>query len=377
MTHKRRGFPILLVLLFLLAIALVVFMMFAVYSNSRVLGAPGENVKLLNNLRYSLSLYRNLELLQEPQVFPGESERKFTIYSSDSAMDVCRKLESEGYVLSAAGTCDLLSYKGSDRTLSPGTYTIPSGYNAIQLSRFIADGANRDLQFTIFAGWRLEEIAGVIDQMGFSFGTEDFVAYVHSPPPQISQPLGLPPGKSLEGYLHPGQYSLKPTLTLDEFMTEATGRTLAVIDEARQLQNQQSNAYSMDELITIASIIQRETLETAEMPTIASVFFNRLAIDMRLETDPTVQYALGYSAATQSWWKTPLLYVDLAVESDYNTYRVQGIPPGPICSPGRDAIMAAFAPDQSGYYFFRAKCDGSLTHNFAVTYEEHLANGCE
>ncbi len=377
MTHKRRGFPILLVLLFLLAIALVVFMMFAVYSNSRVLGAPGENVKLLNNLRYSLSLYRNLELLQEPQVFPGESERKFTINSSDSAMDVCRKLESEGYVLSAAGTCDLLSYKGSDRTLSPGTYTIPSGYNAIQLTRLIADGANRDLQFTIFAGWRLEEIAGVIDQMGFSFGTEDFVSYVYSPPSQISQPLGLPPGKSLEGYLHPGQYSLKPTLTLDEFMIEATSRTLAVIDEARQLQNQQSNAYSMDELITIASIIQRETLETAEMPTIASVFFNRLAIDMRLETDPTVQYALGYSAPTQSWWKTPLLYVDLAVESDYNTYRVQGIPPGPICSPGRDAIIAAFAPDQSGYYFFRAKCDGSLTHNFAVTYEEHLANGCE
>ena len=377
MTRKRSGSSIVLVFLFLLAIALVVFMMFVVYSNSRVLGAAGENVNLVNNLRYSLRLYRNLDLLQQPQVFLGEAERKFTIDSSDSAMDVCRKLESGGFVLSATGICDLLTYKGSDRTLSPGTYTIPSDYNAIQLSRFIADSANRDLQFTIFAGWRLEEIAGVIDQMGFSFGTEDFVKYVYSPPPQIAQPLGLPPGMSLEGYLHPGQYSLKPSLTLDEFMAEATGRTLAVIDEAAQLQNQQSLAYSIDELITIASIIQRETLDTAEMATIASVFFNRLAINMRLETDPTVQYALGYSAAIQSWWKTPLLFADLAVESDYNTYRVQSIPPGPICSPGRDAIMAAFAPEQTGYYFFRAKCDGSLTHNFAVTYEEHLANGCD
>jgi UPF0755 protein len=177
--------------------------------------------------------------------------------------------------------------------------------------------------------------------------------------------------------MHPGFYSLKPTISLEEFILQSINRTNAVIQEADQLLNAQSSRVTTDQLITLASIIQRETLERSEMPTIASVFFNRLAIGMRMETDPTVQYALGFDSATQSWWKSPLTYADLTVESDYNTYQVQGLPPGPICNPGREAILAAFAPEETGYYFFRAKCDGSMTHNFAVTYEEHLSNGCE
>jgi UPF0755 protein len=127
----------------------------------------------------------------------------------------------------------------------------------------------------------------------------------------------------------------------------------------------------------LASIIQRETLDEAEMPLIASVFYNRLAIGMKLETDPTVQYGIGFDAASQSWWKTPLTFADLEAYSDYNTYQNQGLPPGPICNPGKAAISAATHPDQSDYFFFRAKCDGSLTHNFAKTYDEHLANGCD
>lgn len=177
--------------------------------------------------------------------------------------------------------------------------------------------------------------------------------------------------------MHPGFYSLKPTIPLEEFVAQSVNRTKVVIDEAAQLLNNQSSSLSTDELIILASIIQRETLESTEMPTIASVFFNRLAINMRLETDPTVQYALGLDPLTQTWWKSPLTYDDLAVQSDYNTYQAQGLPPGAISNPSREAIMAAFSPTQTGYYFFRAKCDGSFTHNFAVTYEEHLANGCE
>lgn len=377
MTGKRRKPPILLIIFFLLALTLVVGMTYIVYSNSKVLGAPGSNVNLLNNLRYSIHLYTNLDRLQQPVAFPGQSERKFTITNSDSARDVCSKLEHEQLVFSGSGTCDFLTYKGKDRTLSPGTYTIQSGLNAIQVAMIIADGSNRDLQFTIFAGWRLEEIAAVIDQLGFEFGADQFLSFVYSPPADIEQIVGLTTSRSLEGYLHPGIYSLKPTIRLEEFVREAVIRTQSVIQEANQLLNNQSSTLTSDELIRLASIIQRETLDSAEMPAIASVFYNRLAIDMRLETDPTVQYALGFDSATQTWWKSPLTFADLAVESDYNTYRVRGMPPGPICNPGREAILAAFTPEQTGYYFFRAKCDGSLTHNFAVTYEEHLANGCE
>jgi UPF0755 protein len=360
-----------------MAIAVVIFMMYAVYSNGKVLGAPGDNVSLLNNLRYSIRLFRNLESLQKPMEFSDLPERKFTISNSDTALDVCYKLESEQYVFSAVGTCDYMTYKGKDRTLSPGTYTIPSGLNAIQVANFIAENSNRDIQFTIFSGWRLEEIAAVIDQLGLKFSAEEFLTIAYAPTAELAQVINLPSQRSLEGYMHPGFYSLKPTISLEEFILQSINRTNAVIQEADQLLNAQSSRVTTDQLITLASIIQRETLERSEMPTIASVFFNRLAIGMRMETDPTVQYALGFDSATQSWWKSPLTYADLTVESDYNTYQVQGLPPGPICNPGREAILAAFAPEETGYYFFRAKCDGSMTHNFAVTYEEHLSNGCE
>ena len=377
MTRKRKQVPFLFLIFFLLAVGLVLFMMYAVYSNGQALGAPGSNVSTLNNLRYSIRLYKNLDLLKQKMEFSGQPERKFIISNSDNALDICYKLEAELFVYSGVGTCDILTYKGTDRTLSPGTYTLPSGLNAIQVASFIADGTKRDLQFTIFAGWRLEEVAAVINQLGLGFTGEEFLNFANFPPAEITQLLNMPAQRSLEGYMHPGFYSLKPTITLEEFVLQSISRTKAVIDEASQLTNTQSSTLSSDQLIILASIIQRETLESSEMPTIASVFFNRLAISMRLETDPTVQYALGFDPVMQTWWKSPLTYEDLAVQSDYNTYQVNGLPPGAISNPGRDAILAAFAPEQTGYYFFRAKCDGSFTHNFAVTYEEHLANGCE
>lgn len=377
MTRKRKQVPFLFLIFFLLAVGLVLFMMYAVYSNGQALGAPGSNVSTLNNLRYSIRLYKNLDLLKQKMEFSGQPERKFIISNSDNALDICYKLEAEQFVYSGVGTCDILTYKGTDRTLSPGTYTLPSGLNAIQVASFIADGTKRDLQFTIFAGWRLEEVAAVINQLGLGFTREEFLNFANFPPVEITKLLNMPAQRSLEGYMHPGFYSLKPTITLEEFVLQSISRTKAVIDEASQLTNPQSSTLSSDQLIILASIIQRETLESSEMPTIASVFFNRLAISMRLETDPTVQYALGFDPVMQTWWKSPLTYEDLAVQSDYNTYQVNGLPPGAISNPGRDAILAAFAPEQTGYYFFRAKCDGSFTHNFAVTYEEHLANGCE
>lgn len=377
MTRKRKQVPFLFLIFFLLAVGLVLFMMYAVYSNGQALGAPGSNVSTLNNLRYSIRLYKNLDLLKQKMEFSGQPERKFIISNSDNALDICYKLEAEQFVYSGVGTCDILTYKGTDRTLSPGTYTLPSGLNAIQVASFIADGTKRDLQFTIFAGWRLEEVAAVINQLGLGFTGEEFLNFANFPAAEITQLLNMPAQRSLEGYMHPGFYSLKPTITLEEFVTQSISRTKAVIDEASQLTNTQSSTLSTDQLIILASIIQRETLESSEMPTIASVFFNRLAISMRLETDPTVQYALGFDPVMQTWWKSPLTYEDLAVPSDYNTYQVNGLPPGAISNPGRDAILAAFAPEQTGYYFFRAKCDGSFTHNFAVTFEEHLANGCE
>jgi UPF0755 protein len=106
---------------------------------------------------------------------------------------------------------------------------------------------------------------------------------------------------------------------------------------------------------------------------IASVFFNRLNAGWKLETDPTVQYAVS---TPENWWKNPLTWDDLAFDSLYNTYLYYGLPPGPISNPALSTIEAVTYPAESPYFFFRAKCDGSNSHTFSITFEEHLLAGC-
>ena len=110
------------------------------------------------------------------------------------------------------------------------------------------------------------------------------------------------------------------------------------------------------------------------MPRIASVFLNRRAIGMKLDSDPTVQYALGFNNDT--WWTNPLSLADLQVDSPYNTYLNPGLPPGPICNPGLAALKAVAFPEQTPYFYFRAACDHSGRHLFAETFEQHKSNAC-
>ena len=106
------------------------------------------------------------------------------------------------------------------------------------------------------------------------------------------------------------------------------------------------------------------------------MFLNRIASGIKLETDPTVQYALGYNPAQNTWWTNPLSVEDLQIDSPYNTYLYPGLPPGPIANPNLNALKAVAFPAQTPYYFFRSACDGSGRHTFAETFEEHLNNEC-
>ncbi|MBI3732223.1 MAG: endolytic transglycosylase MltG [Chloroflexi bacterium] len=134
-----------------------------------------------------------------------------------------------------------------------------------------------------------------------------------------------------------------------------------------------SQGLSPYQRLIVASIVEREARMADERPLIASVYINRLKRNMRLEADPTVQYAMGYQAKTGSWWKTPVALEEYSnILSPYNTYLNDSLPPSPICSPGLSAIRAAFDPAKTDYLFFLARGDG--THVFAKTFEEHQAN---
>ena len=185
----------------------------------------------------------------------------------------------------------------------------------------------------------------------------------------------LPSGASLEGFLPPGVYQLPRQANVNELVTFLTNSFIAQINE-KMLNDFQNQGLNLYQAVTMASIIQREAVLDEEMPLIASVFLNRLAGGMKLESDPTVQYAIGFDPQDETWWKNPLTLDDLTFESPFNTYLYSNLPPGPISVPSMDALLAVASPAETTYLYFRATCDNSGRHLFARTFEEHLQNAC-
>jgi len=148
----------------------------------------------------------------------------------------------------------------------------------------------------------------------------------------------------------------------------------AITDEL--LAGFEQQGLNLHQAVILASIVEREAVVEDEMPLIASVFLNRLVAGINLDADPTVQYAVGYNAAQESWWTNPISLSDLQYNSPFNTYLYPGLPPGPICNPSPNALRAVAFPAQTPYYFFRATCDGTGRHAFAETFQEHLNNAC-
>lgn len=337
-------------------------------------GAPGSTLDLLNRYVYSARLllaHDDLTLPLDPRAEP----RRFVVGSGESAQHVAWRLEQEGFVRNGEAVRDFMVYASLDTAIQAGEYELSPAENAMEISRALLDATPAEITFNILAGWRLEEIAAALPTSGLRITPEEFIRAVRNPPPAWL-PLGWQSEvASLEGYLFPGQYRLRREASLQEVVSSfIRGFDQAVNDDLRRAFEQ--HGLSLHQAVTLASIVQREGVVAEERPMIASVFLNRLEIEMKLDADPTVQYALGYNAEQKSWWTNPLSRSDLQYESPYNTYLNPGLPPGPICNPSLNALQAVAYPAESPYYFFRARCDGSGLHAFARTYEEHLQNAC-
>ncbi|MDH5508125.1 MAG: endolytic transglycosylase MltG, partial [Anaerolineae bacterium] len=218
-------------------------------------------------------------------------------------------------------------------------------------------------------------IAAALPTSGFNITPEDFLAAAYSPTGGYEILANLPKGASVEGFMLPGSYQLDRDLSANELIHTILENYRGIISGDLQ-QSIHRQGLNLFQAITLASIVEREAIVQEEQPIIASVFLNRLAIAMKLEADPTVQYALGYNPTQGTWWTNPLSAANLIFDSPYNTYLYPNLPPGPISNPSFSALQAvAFAAD-TPYYFFRAACDGSGRHTFAETYIEHQNNGC-
>ena len=299
------------------------------------------------------------------------------VRAGESAKSIGEKLEETGVVRSSRQFESLAALLGYADQLQAGTYDFEPGLSALQVLERIHGGITSPRTVTIPEGQRLEEVAEILAANGV-VGVAEFFAALEQPA-NWSGTLAAdrPLGASLEGYLFPATYTFSLRATGDEVVRQMLERLDQAFPPDRLFQlNQQGR--SVHETLTLASIVERETLVAEERALIASVFSNRLGESIRLESDVTVQYAVSEipgSIDRFGYWKRELTLDDLAFPSPYNTYVSAGLPPGPIANPGDASIAAAIDPPPSNLFFFVARGDGS--HVFAETFDEHLRNARE
>ena len=288
----------------------------------------------------------------------------------ETAAQVVDQLAEAGVVREPFLLNVYLRYRGLDTGVEAGRFSMDGGQTLEEIAATLQQAADSRYTLVVPEGWRREQVAQAVGAMDLGFSAADFLAATRrSPPWDVGGRAD-----NLEGFLFPDSYQLDPRWSTDQIVDLMVRTFDRRVDEelragfARQ-------GLSLLEAVTLASIIEREAVLSEERPLMASVFLNRLAQGMKLQADPTVQYALGLQP-DGSWWKAPLTTDELGASSPYNTYRVPGLPPSPICNPGLQSLRAVADPAQTSYYYFRAACDGGGAHLFAETFEEHSENAC-
>jgi UPF0755 protein len=297
------------------------------------------------------------------------------VHPGESAGEVGTQLASEGLIRNSTAFRLSARFGGVEARLEAGDYELRRNMPLAEVLATLAQGRMVGGFFTVPEGWRALETADALERSQVT-SRASFLDLVEHPTGNIPDLLNsLPKGQTLEGYLYPDSYRFDPSTPADVVLRQMLDTFASRVTPDLRA-GFQANGLSLQQAVTLASIVEREAVVADERPIIASVYLNRLRRGMRLQADPTVQYALvvadGVTTGTDSYWKRRLTFADLAISSPYNTYQVVGLPPGPICSPGLASLRAVAFPATTDYLYFVARSDG--THAFARTLEEHQQN---
>ncbi|MFF2017287.1 endolytic transglycosylase MltG [Paenibacillus sp. NPDC058177] len=308
-------------------------------------------------------------------VAPAGQPVTFTIEKGTGSAGIADLLEKNGIIRNSLFFKGYLKWTKEGSKFKAGTYVAKPGDTYDELIARLNAGdvvKEETLMFTIPEGYTAEQVA---DKLATASKLDSgvFVDLMNSGKAlKEADVLGIPQEPELrhrlEGYLFPETYELpkdsKPQEILEAMLEQLVKKLDTIPNWHEKLK---ARGLSLHELLTVASLVEREVVVDTERPLVAGVIYNRLKKGQKLEIDATVQYLLDQP-------KERLLYKDLEIESPYNTYKNAGLPPGPICNPGLPSIQAALEPQASDYYFYVTKKDGSKGHLFAKTYKEHLAN---
>jgi UPF0755 protein len=272
---------------------------------------------------------------------------------------IADRLDEAGVVRSRAAFVGLAVARGSLRKLKAGEYEVPRDATTLDVLELLENGRVRQHVVLFPEGATVSELARALEAERLA-SAEDVIRAAGDA--RLRRALGVD-APTLEGYLFPDTYQFVRGMSPEEMLTRMVQRLHAKLTP-ELLTRAQARGLSLHQLLTLASIVEREAVEPDERRTIAAVFENRLRLDMPLQADPTVQYAVGKERRT-------LTRADLASDSPYNTYVHHGLPPGPIASPGLPSIEATLDPAPVKYLYFVKRDD--TRHQFSTTMAEHNA----
>jgi UPF0755 protein len=283
---------------------------------------------------------------------------KVVEFSSGASMkSISEELAKSRIIASSSLFIIFARLENADERAKAGTYRFSDAMTPRQILSMLEAGDVYELRFSVPEGYSIYQIAELLHKRGI-FKRESFLRQCFNP--ALLAELGIP-ARSVEGFLCPSTYSITPHMDEGALIREMVTRFRSTFHRAFG-ERTGIPALRQSEVLTLASMIEKEAVVPEERPVIASVFLNRLKIKMPLQSDPTSIY--GVRAFTGKITKR-----DILRETPYNTYRIKGLPPGPIGNPSIDSIKAVLNPSRTRYLYFVARMDG--THQFSVTLEEH------
>ncbi len=275
----------------------------------------------------------------------------FAVHQGDGVKAIAANLANDHLIKSPTSFFILVKLLGIERDIQAGEFRLTRAMSADQIARELTHGIS-DIWVTTLEGWRVEEIAT-----------------------KLAKDLDIPEQEFLkvarEGYMFPDTYAVPKDATagaIAQLMIDNFDKKVP----AAMKRDATKVGLTFDEVITLASIVEREGNSDEDRPVIAGILLKRMKADWPLQTDATLQYALGYQSKEKTWWKKELFDEDKKLNSPFNTYKNTGLPKKPIASPGLAAIKAVLYPKQSDYWYYLHDPKGFV--HFGKTLEDHEAN---
>lgn len=275
----------------------------------------------------------------------------FIVHRGEGVKNIAARLAGQRLIRSSTGFYLLVKFMGIEHNLQAGDFRLNRTMDTKTVARELTHGM-LDVWVTTLEGWRVEEIAA-----------------------KLNKELDIPESEFIkvarEGYMFPDTYLVPRDATVGAVATLFRSTFDQKVDAS--LRNDvKKTGLSFSEVITLASIVEREGRSEEDRPVIAGILLKRLKADWSIQADATLQYALGYQTEEKTWWKKSLIDQDKKTDSAYNTYLHPGLPPGPIANPGLSSIRAVIYPKETDYWYYLHDPEGRA--HYARTLEEHILN---